>query len=92
MENKVHAFAVDDVHITVCCPHHRRKTFHRHGSCGNLLNREEHRSSHCEHMGDYTIVIDDDTIRGTVRNNRILKRSCKILDKVHAKQIKKANK
>ena len=37
---------------------------HRHGSCGNLENREECRLSHCPiQPGEVIIMINDDTIR-----------------------------
>lgn len=37
---------------------------HRHGSCSNISNREESRSSHCPIiLGEVKILINDDTIR-----------------------------
>lgn len=92
METYIHAKAIDDTHIVFKCPHHRRVTYHRHGSCGDLTNRITHRSSHCEHLGDYHLIIDDETIRGTIRNNRVLRRSLGPMDKLYCKQVEKLNK
>ncbi len=92
LKNLIHADAIDDVHIVFKCPHHRRITYHRHGSEKSLCNRHTHRSSHCEHLEDYYLVIDDDTVRGTIKNNRILKRSLASMERLHAKQIKNQNK
>ena len=91
LENLIHAYAVDTTHIYYKCPWcKKRKTIHKHGSCRNLLSRKEHRCSDCPNFdGGYYLVIDDDTVRGTVRNNRILKRSLPILERIHAKQIKR---
>jgi len=95
LENLIHAYSIDMIHIFYKCPWcKKRKTIHTHGSCKNLLNRIEHRSSDCPNYdGAYHLVIDDDTIRGSIgTNNRILKRTQKVLDKIHAKQIKRQNK
>lgn len=90
---EIHAYAIDTTHIYFKCPCCKKKTIHKHGSCRSLLNRREHRSSHCNLLPDYHLIIDDDTIRGTIGTNfRILKRSQPILEKIHRKQIKKQNK
>jgi len=87
----VRALAVDDTHIVIACPFHKRKRdrYHIHGSCGNLLNRCTHRSGHCDHWKyGYNIIIDNETDRGTFRNGRILKRSLNPMHKLHMKQLK----
>ncbi len=74
----IQAFAVNDVHITIKCPHHKKKTFHRHGSCGDLSNREEDRCSHCDKCDYNTVVINDETLRCDLgRSNQPLKKSFK---------------
>ena len=82
---------VDDIHIGFKCNDYRKVIWHRHGSCGNLLNRLTHRSSHHldsnKYPHGYYLCIDDDTIRGTFRNNRLLKRSVKKMDKLFTKQL-----
>lgn len=89
----IHAYAIDTTHIYFKCPCCKKKTIHRHGSCRNLMNRLEHRSSHCPSLSDYYLVIDDDTIRGSIGTNfRILKRSQPILEKIRRKQIRKKEK
>ena len=71
-----HAYCIDKNDVWYECPLHRAKTFHHHGTNGNLCNRVEDRSSHCINRRDpVKIIIDDDTIRGTLKNKRILKRS-----------------
>lgn len=87
----IHADYVDDIHIGFKCNDYRKVIWHRHGSCGNLLNRLTHRSSHHldsnKYPHGYYLCIDDDTIRGTFRNNRLLKRSVKKMDKLFTKQL-----
>jgi hypothetical protein len=76
MSKFIHAYAINDVHIVIKCPHHKKKTFHRHGSCGDLHNRTEDRVSHCDQCNYDTIVIDDDTLRCDLgRSGQPLKRS-----------------
>lgn len=91
----IHAYAIDTIHIFYKCPWCvKRKTIHKHGSCRDLCNRKEHRSSDCPNFdGGYYLVIDDDTIRGSIgTNHRILKRTQPVLDRIHQKQIKKNEK
>jgi len=91
---KIHAYAIDMTHIYIKCPMHKRKTFHLHGSCGNLLNRTEHRCGHCPILKYSEIIIDNDTIRGEIgKNKQILKRNSIMLNskweyQQNAKEIK----
>ncbi len=78
----VHAYAINDVHIIVKCPHcskqRRTSPYHRHGSNGKLYNREESRSSHCSTIRYDTIIIDNDTLRCDLgKSGKPLKRSFK---------------
>jgi hypothetical protein len=58
----VHASLVTDATIRVRCA--CRQGFHLFGSNGDLSDRQEHRSSHCErYQGPLCIVIDEDTER-----------------------------
>jgi hypothetical protein len=82
MSNKIHAYAINDVHITVKCPHcsnqRRTSSYHRHGSNGKLYNREESRLSHCSTIRYETIVIDNNTLRCDLgKSGKPLKRSFK---------------
>jgi len=83
----VHAYAIDETHIYIKCS---KCKYHRHGSCGNLLNRNESRSGHCPYFKYYDIQIDDNTYRGSVgRTGRLLKRSRKKMDALHECQKQK---
>lgn len=76
MSKSIHAFAINDVHIIVKCPYHR---YHRHGSFGDLSNREESPSCHCDKIEYDNIIIDDDTLRCDLgKSGQILKRSFKL--------------
>ena len=81
MENAIHAYAINDTHIIVKCLHskeRRKRPYHRHGSCGELHNRVEHRVPHCDKCNYYSIVIDDDTLRCDLgKSGQPLKRSFK---------------
>jgi len=76
----VHADSIDKTTIKFQCPYcytrykkdgitpyiNAKKRIHVHGSCDNLHNRKEHRSSHCDdriYNGSFEIIIDDGTIR-----------------------------
>tara|TARA_R110000787_G_scaffold56065_1_gene129073 strand:- start:130 stop:393 length:264 start_codon:yes stop_codon:yes gene_type:complete len=72
----IHAFSINNVHITIKCPHHKKKTFHRHGSCGDISNREEPRCSHCTECNYNNVIIDDQTLRCDLgKRGQPLKRS-----------------
>ena len=74
MENltiQVEARSIDKIHIEyvcpVCRPQKNKPVIHRHGSCGDLSNRTEHRGSHCEiFRGNFEINITDNTIRNII--------------------------
>ena len=62
----VKAHVVNMTHIIFKCPYHKKKTFVRHGSCGDLTNRLTHRASDCsceELKGGYFLEINDTTPR-----------------------------
>ena len=78
IKTTIHAYAINDIHIIIKCPHHKKTTYHRHGSCGDLYNRTESRGSHCDKCDYDTIVIDDETLRCDLgRSGQPLKRSFK---------------
>ncbi len=81
------AYAIDNTHIYLKCPY-SKSTYHLHGSCGDLTNRYEHRGSHSKFFDNYYIHITDNTIRGSMRNKRVLKRSMKTMNKLWLKQKK----
>tara|TARA_R110000765_G_scaffold351236_1_gene441178 strand:- start:3682 stop:3975 length:294 start_codon:yes stop_codon:yes gene_type:complete len=86
----VEAYAINTKSIIFICPYTKKRTFHRHGSCGNLRSRMEHRASHSsapELKGGYYIEINDDTPRAILGcNNQILKRGRKYLNGLLLKQ------
>lgn len=85
----VPAYAVDETHIYFKCPYSRRLTYHLHGSCGDLTNRLTHRGSHIQEgelAKGYYLDINNETIRGEMRNKRILKRSINKLNTLWDKQ------
>ena len=71
------ADSIDRTHISYQCPNcsrfffkngKKRKNpklvFHRHGSCGDLTNRVEHRVSHClNNAGEIKLMVTDATTR-----------------------------
>ena len=84
------ASSVDETHIVFKCPCPKKcKTkYHRHGSEGNLLNRCTHRSSHCVELDDYYLVINNDTLRATQKNNGyVYKKSMLPLKYIYDKQL-----
>ena len=84
----VEAYAVNTKSIIFICPFTNK--VHSHGSCGDLTNRLEHRGSHStapELKRGYYIEINDNTARARLgRKGQILKRSLKLLNRIHAKQ------
>ena len=62
---KIVASKIDYIHISVpCeCPKICKRTEHLYGSCGELHNREERRSSHCNDGGEINIIVDNSTQR-----------------------------
>ena len=86
----VKAHVVNMTHIVFKCPYHKKKTFVRHGSCGDLTNRLTHRASDCsceELKGGYFLEINDTTPRAYLGSvNQILKGDQKILNKIWIKQ------
>ncbi len=82
------AYAIDSTHIYLKNPYSKKITYHLHGSCGDLTNRYEHRGSHMEGFDNYYIQITDNTIRGSMRNKRVLKGSQPKLERLWLKQQK----
>jgi len=60
MSEKIHAFAINETHIIVKCPHYKSI---KYGSGGELDNRETHRICNCDRCNYEYIIIDDDTRR-----------------------------
>ena len=88
-DKTVHAYAIDETHIYIKC---KKCKFHRHGSCGHLLNRKEDRSGHCPYYKYDVVVIDDDTIRGEIgKSRKILKRTLPKYQVMYEIQQMKAN-
>ena len=69
---------IDLIHFCYECPYcstdffkngnkrkHRKRIYHRHGSCGNTENRTESRGCHCDKdpNRDIEIVINENTRR-----------------------------
>ncbi len=85
----VPAYAIDETHIWFKCPFHPTLTFHEHGSRGDLTDRLTHRGSHhqvSELTRGYYLDINPSTIRGTLKNKRVLKRSVAKLRLIQLKQ------
>ena len=71
------AKSIDKTHFTYLCQDcskfvykngnkrlYPKLVYHRHGSCGDLSNRIENRTLHCENVsGNIDVVINDETIR-----------------------------
>ena len=77
----VHASQITDTTFRIRCA--CRQGFHLFGSNGDLSDRQEHRSSHCErYQGALCIVIDEDT-------ERVYKKKPKATKKPKAKKRRK---
>ena len=72
---EVIADSIDKTHFTYECPNcsvflrkdgkprkYPKRVYHRHGSCGDLSNRTEHRQSHClKNAQEVRVIISDAT-------------------------------
>jgi len=86
----VEAHVVNLNNIIFKCPFHKKKTFHYHGSCGDLTNRRTHRGSHCpskELKQGYYLEINQKTTRAYLGSiNQILKRDQQLLNQLWIQQ------
>lgn len=84
------AHVVNMSHIIFQCQNHKKKTFVKHGSCGDLTNRLTHRASNCscEALKDgYYLEIKQNTPRAYLGSiNQILKTDQPILHRIWIKQ------
>ena len=86
----VEAYVINLTHIIFKCPYHKKKTYVKHGSCGDLTNRLEHRASDCsckELEGGYFLEVKQTTPRACLGSvNQILKRFQPTLKELWIKQ------
>ena len=67
---EVHATQITETTIYYVCS--CKSGFHLHGSGGDLSDRVEYRSCHCQAFeGPVRIVIDEDTLRKIKSNSKI---------------------